>query len=234
MQLDDLTSAGWLRRWHLIDGQARCPFDAVDPVTISLEDRDGILAQNASVRDALAAVEEYEGHLSVAAAPEPVEPGEDASEEEREAWAEAHQEWMERAADAADAIEHASDATKALAQRRTGQDENGEPYAPDADPVDTIIPITPEETVPDGPTNSDWRVGLILWGRFDEVESAVVAARDSGDVRGVIAWQRWEYANNVFRAELMSLRETFGFSEADVDESLRRAAGVAAAARAAA
>lgn len=99
----------------------------------------------------------------------------------------------------------------------------------------TYQPIpTPEPArVPDGPTNSDWRVGLIVWGRFAEVEAKVIAARDSGSVAGIIAWQRWEYANNVYRAELMRLRDTFGFSADDVDESLRRADEVAQAARAA-
>lgn len=82
-------------------------------------------------------------------------------------------------------------------------------------------------------TNSDWRVGLILWGRFADVETKVIAARDSGTMEGQIVWQRWEYANDVFRAELMARREAFGFSADEVDESLRRAAAVGAAAVAA-
>lgn len=94
-------------------------------------------------------------------------------------------------------------------------------------------PVEPQpEPVPESVTNSDWRVGLILWGRFAEVEAKVIAARDSGTVEGQIVWQRWEYANDVFRAELMARREAFGFSAEEVDESLRRAA-VGAAARAA-
>ncbi len=95
------------------------------------------------------------------------------------------------------------------------------------------IPAPGPEPVPESVTNSDWRVGLILWGRFAEVEAKVIAARDSGTVQGAIVWQRWEYANDVFRAELLARREAFGFSAEEVDESLRRAAAVGAAARAA-
>lgn len=76
---------------------------------------------------------------------------------------------------------------------------------------------------PDNPTNSDWRVGLVLWGRFAEVEAKVIAARDGGTVQGLIAWQRWEYANNVLRNELMQLMDVFGFTAGEVDESLWRA-----------
>lgn len=97
-------------------------------------------------------------------------------------------------------------------------------------------PPPPEPVVPDGATNSDWRVGLIMWGRFAEIEAKIIEARDSGTPEGLIVWQRWEYANNVYRAELMGFREAFGFSAAEVDESLYRAAAVstALAARAAA
>jgi hypothetical protein len=91
------------------------------------------------------------------------------------------------------------------------------------------IPAPEPERAMDGPTNSDWRVGLIMWGRFEEVEAKVIAARDSGSVEGAIAWQRWEYANNVYRADLMALKDTFGFTAADVEESLYRAAAVPAA-----
>lgn len=95
-------------------------------------------------------------------------------------------------------------------------------------------PLAPQpDPATDSVTNSDWRVGLILWGRFAEVEAKVIAARESGTVEGLIVWQRWEYANDVFRAELLARREAFGFSAEEVDESLRRAAAVGAAARAA-
>lgn len=93
------------------------------------------------------------------------------------------------------------------------------------------IPAPEPAPIPDGPTNSDWRVGLRIWGRFAEVEAAVIAARDSGTLEGGIAWDRFEYANNVYRADLMRLREALGFSAEDVDESLIRAAAVSAQAR---
>jgi len=94
------------------------------------------------------------------------------------------------------------------------------------------IPAPEPAPVPDGPTNSDWRVGLRIAGRFAEVEAKIIAARDSGTLEGGIAWDRFEYANNVFRADLMRLREALGFSAEDVDESLIRAAAVSAQARA--
>lgn len=90
-------------------------------------------------------------------------------------------------------------------------------------PVETTPPV------PDGPTLSDWRVALITMGRFDAVKAAIETARDSGAVEGRIAHERFEYANNVYRAELLRLAPVMGFSEADVDESLRVAAQVAAA-----
>lgn len=70
-------------------------------------------------------------------------------------------------------------------------------------------------------------------GRFVEVEKKVIAARDSETVQGAIVWQRWKYANDVFRNELMALRESFGFTEKEAGESLIWAADVSAAARAA-
>lgn len=79
---------------------------------------------------------------------------------------------------------------------------------------------------PDRPTLSDWRVALIQMGRFADVKAAVEAARDTGSVDGLIAWERFEYANNVYRAELLRLAPVFGFSEADIDQSLRIAATV--------
>lgn len=87
-------------------------------------------------------------------------------------------------------------------------------------------PAPQPDPVPESVTNSDWRVGLILWGRFAEVEAKVIAARDSGTVQGAIVWQRWEYASEVLRTELLALHDTFGFTTEEVDESLIRAAKV--------
>lgn len=90
--------------------------------------------------------------------------------------------------------------------------------------------VAPPAAVPDGPTLSDWRVALIQMGRFVEVKTAIEAARDSGSAEGLIAWERFEYANHVYRAELLRLAPVMGFTEADIDQSLTVAAQIAAAA----
>lgn len=92
------------------------------------------------------------------------------------------------------------------------------------------LPADEPMRVPDGPTLSDWRVALIQMGRFVEVKAAIDAARDSGSTEGLIAWERFEYANHVYRAELLRLAPVMGFTEADIDQSLTVAAQVAAAA----
>ncbi|MBA9067429.1 hypothetical protein FHR71_001159 [Methylobacterium sp. RAS18] len=76
---------------------------------------------------------------------------------------------------------------------------------------------------PDNPTLSDWRVGVLLWGRLDDVTKRVTDLIASGNPLGAVALQRLEFANNVLREQLMQLRGTFGFTEGDVDESLWRA-----------
>lgn len=91
-------------------------------------------------------------------------------------------------------------------------------------------PDEPEAPSLDGPTLSDWRVALIQMGRFSEVKAAIESARDTGSVEGLIAWERFEYANHVYRAELLRLAPLMGFTEADIDESLIVAAQIAAAA----
>lgn len=91
----------------------------------------------------------------------------------------------------------------------------------------------PPPAIPDGPTLSDWRVALIQMGRFSEVKAAIDAAKDSGTPEGLIAFERFEYANHVYRAELLRLAPVMGFDEADVDESLMVAAEVARQAAAA-
>ncbi len=85
----------------------------------------------------------------------------------------------------------------------------------------------PPPPLPDGPTLSDWRVALLKMGRFNDVKASVIAARDGGSVEGAIAWERFEYANNVYRRELVKLAPIMGFSEAEIDESLRQAAAIA-------
>jgi hypothetical protein len=89
--------------------------------------------------------------------------------------------------------------------------------------------------VPDGPTLSDYRVALTLWGRLDDVTNRVTTLAASTSPQqamlGKIAKERLEYANNVFRAQLIAPTDAsggrfygvFGFTAADVDESLYRA-----------
>lgn len=82
--------------------------------------------------------------------------------------------------------------------------------------------------VPDGPTLGDWRVGLLLWttptgNRRDELDAKVSDLAAIGNVMAEIAKERSQFSNNVFRAQLMVLKDAIGFTEADVDESLYRA-----------
>lgn len=84
----------------------------------------------------------------------------------------------------------------------------------------------PSPPPPQQVTLSDWRVALIQLGRFDDVMAAVVAARDSGTPEGKVAWERFEYANHVYRSQLLQMAPAFGFSEADVDQSLELAASL--------
>lgn len=99
-----------------------------------------------------------------------------------------------------------------------------------------VVPYVPPPlpvAVPDSPTLGDWRVGLVLWSRTDangvatdrltDVMNAVNELVAAGNPMGVVARERLEYSNNVLRAELMQLKDAFGFTEADVDESLWRA-----------
>lgn len=80
---------------------------------------------------------------------------------------------------------------------------------------------------PDGPTLGDWRVALTLWGRIEDVSAKVAALAASNDAEqqkiGRVATERLNYSNNVFRAQLLQLKDAFGFTAADVDESLYRA-----------
>lgn len=83
------------------------------------------------------------------------------------------------------------------------------------------------EPVPDNPTLGDWRVGLALWRRLEDVTSRVDALLKSDKptevVLGTIASERLNYSNNVLRAQLMQLKDVFGFTADEVDESLWRA-----------
>lgn len=87
----------------------------------------------------------------------------------------------------------------------------------------------PEMQAPDNPTLSDWRCALTLWKRpdgkvrIDEVSAKVADLVASGHPLGRIARERLEYANNVTRAQLVQLAPLFGFTAAEIEESLWRA-----------
>jgi hypothetical protein len=93
----------------------------------------------------------------------------------------------------------------------------------DADTAANAAASTP----PDNPTLGDWRVALTLWGRIDDVTGKVSAlvSSDKPDQQklGKIASERLNYSNNVLRAQLLQLKDAFGFSAAEIDESLYRA-----------
>lgn len=71
-EISDYAAGGRLRRWMLVDGYPRCPYDAIDPAGLPGE-AGGILASNATVRSAVGAVEEYEAAARIAALPLPQE-----------------------------------------------------------------------------------------------------------------------------------------------------------------
>ena len=91
------------------------------------------------------------------------------------------------------------------------------------------VPPAQVPVAPDGPTLSDWRVGLTLWTRadgahrIDEVTAKVAALVEKGDALGRIARERLEYANRVERVQLVQLADSLGFSKAEIEESLWRA-----------
>ena len=94
--------------------------------------------------------------------------------------------------------------------------------------VFALRPLPDPNAAPDGPTLGDWRVGLLLWktptgNRRDELDQKVADLAATGDVMAEIAKERSQFSNNVFRAQLMVLKDAIGFTEADVDESLYRA-----------
>ena len=91
---------------------------------------------------------------------------------------------------------------------------------------DYVPPPGPVE-IPDNPTLSDWRVGLLLWNRLDDLLVKVQNEKAKGTVIGKIAEERVNYANNVLRSQLVQLKDVFNFTDADIDESLWRASQVA-------
>ena len=62
---------------------------------------------------------------------------------------------------------------------------------------------------------------------FAQAEALVASSDPATAMMGKIVTERLEYANNVFRSQLLTLKDALGFTEADVDESLWRAHQVA-------
>ena len=93
------------------------------------------------------------------------------------------------------------------------------------------------DAVPISVTLANWRVGLDLWmhddskggqvSRLTDVQAAVKGLVDAGNPVGKVAYQQLEYSNTAERPRLLALHEAFGFTAADVDESLHRADRVA-------
>lgn len=136
MQLDDYTASGLLRRWYLLEGQPRCPLDAVDPKALPSSTVSMILTSNALVRAKVEAVEAYEAAQRVFAGEEPEETidGTDDDGDPIDLPNPAHAAWTA----AADLIESASAETVALANRRAGVfplGDDGNPIEPEPDPL---------------------------------------------------------------------------------------------------
>jgi len=68
MQMDDFTSNGMVRRWSLVDGQARCVEDAIDANAAGAL---AALQKNAAVRALIGPVEAYEAAAALVARGEP-------------------------------------------------------------------------------------------------------------------------------------------------------------------
>jgi hypothetical protein len=103
------------------------------------------------------------------------------------------------------------------------------PYTPP--PGCTLVPEAeapppappPPPPVPDQVTNFQARAALRRAGLLDPVHDALRAA-------GGEAWDAWEYANHVYRngALVRAFAAQLGFTEAQIDDLFRTAAGIEA------
>lgn len=103
--------------------------------------------------------------------------------------------------------------------------------------IEAHDPSKHNSDVPDNPTLGDWRVALALWQTTDASGNPVSWLNflttnvnnlvASGNPMGQVITQRFEYSNNVKRAELLQLKDFFGFTAEQIDESLYRANQVA-------
>jgi hypothetical protein len=80
---------------------------------------------------------------------------------------------------------------------------------------------------PDCPSLAFWLTGLKLWGRYDDVDASIKRLESSdkpGEAAlGILARMQFTASPGVTRTNLGTLAPAFGFTPADVDESLWRA-----------
>ncbi len=174
MNLDDFSGRGLLRRWYLLDGQARCPFDAVEPKRLSPAQRDAILATNALVRDRLSAVEAYEAaqHLLAGERPDENVWTEDGEGGRAVIQNPAFAAWLA----AEQTVEDVSDETLALARLRAGiypLDEQDQPIVPTPDDPgpDPLADLPPYEPVPEEISDRQFAQELAIRGVITEAEA---------------------------------------------------------------
>jgi hypothetical protein len=96
------------------------------------------------------------------------------------------------------------------------------------------VDIAASTTPPDCPSLVPWLTALDLWQRTDasgakgqasaQIEAAVAKLVAAGNPIGTLASRQFQAAGSVMRDELMRIAPAFGFTPADVDESLWRAA----------
>lgn len=132
--ITDYTSRGALRRWMLVDGYPRCPYDAIEPYRLSPAEAAAILAANEAVRASVAAVEALEAARRVRAGEAPAQtiPGADENGDPAMVPNPAYQAWQA----AGETIAGADEDTVALEAIRNGADEDREPDVIGPDPFE--------------------------------------------------------------------------------------------------
>jgi hypothetical protein len=90
--------------------------------------------------------------------------------------------------------------------------------------------------VPSAVTNFQARAVLLqmpgpgdVGAMFDAIDAALLAGRDAGP-EGRVAWQAWEYANEITRGGVLvqQMAAAFGLDDAALDALFRAAAGIEA------
>lgn len=169
MQLDDYTRRGALRRWMMLDGQPRCPFDALDVYRLTPAEAAAVLAGNAAVREAVAAVEALEAAHRIRSGEEPPETLADVDGEGEpvEVPNPAHAAW----AAAGDTIAEASAETLALHQVRNGPQDEEAARAPDVVPPDPYEDRYPTGPVPEAISDRQFVAALKSIGLVTHAEA---------------------------------------------------------------